>query len=77
MATQRKKKNQTVAEDSYSELEQYCIWLNEFYKSLRKAGFSVENALWLLSTKESFPDWVKYGKIEVEDVVKFIEDEDE
>lgn len=77
MATQRKKKNQTVAENSYSELEQYCIWLNEFYKSLRKAGFSVENTLWLLSTKESFPDWVKYGKVKVEDVVKFIEDEEE
>jgi hypothetical protein len=70
----RKKKVQTVADESYSALEQYCIWLNEYYRSLRKAGFSVEITLSLLMDRESYPDWVPYKNVKPEDFTD--EDED-
>ena len=42
MAPRKKKprqvrKRRTVANEEYTELEMYCIWLNEYYKSLIKA----------------------------------------
>ena len=42
----------------YSALDQYCIGLNEYYKSLRRAGFTETHAFWLLSDRETFPDWI-------------------
>ena len=44
--------------ESYSALDAYCISLHEYYKSLRRAGFSAETAFWLILEKESFPDWI-------------------
>ena len=35
-----------------------CIALNEYYKALRKAGFSVEIALGILSDKDAYPGWI-------------------
>ena len=63
MATPRKKRTNKVADEGYSKLEEYCIWLNEYYKSLRKAGFNNDNALWLTATKESFPDWFQVDTV--------------
>lgn len=80
MATPRKKpvrKVETVKEDSYSELEVYCIWLNEYYKALRAAGFDTDLALGLVIDKGSYPAWVKYRTPSVGEIVEFIEDEDE
>lgn len=76
MATPRKRKVRTVADESYSELEVYCIWLNEFYRALRKAGFNNDNALWVMVTKESYPDWISYGIPTETDIQKYL-DEDE
>ena len=78
MATPRKRtiKVKTVADESYSKLDQYAIELHEFFKSLRKAGFSNDNALWLLSAKESFPDWLQKAPT-VADVRRHLEDEEE
>jgi hypothetical protein len=61
MATPRKRtaKVKTVADESYSKLDQYAIEMHEFYKSLRKAGFTNDNALWLLASKDSHPDWLE------------------
>jgi hypothetical protein len=39
----------------YSPLEQYCISLNEYYKSLRKAGFSVDHSLYLVTAPQTYP----------------------
>ena len=77
MATPRKRtiKVKTVADENYSKLDQYSIQLNEFYKSLRKAGFTVDNALWILSAKEMRPEWMK--DLSPEDIRKHIENEDE
>ena len=71
MATRKKK----VVDEDYSKLDQYAIELHEFYKSLRRAGFSVDNALYLLSAKQAYPDWLQTMPT-VEDIRKHI-DEDE
>ena len=77
MATSRKRttKVKAVANDDYSKLDEYAIELHEFYKSLRKAGFTNDNALWLLSAKETYPKWMR--ELSPEDIRKHIEDEED
>ncbi len=41
--------------ETYSVLDQYCIGLNEYYKSLRRAGFSTEMALAILLEPLTYP----------------------
>lgn len=55
MATRKKQ----IVDNDYSKLDGYAIELHEFYKSLRKAGFSVDNALYILSAKQAYPDWLQ------------------
>ena len=71
----RKRKVRTVIDNDYSRLDEYAISLHEYYKSLRKAGFSVDNALWLLASKESHPDWMQ--KITLDDLRDHIEEDEE
>ena len=71
MATRKKK----VVDDNYSKLDQYAIELHEFYKSLRRAGFTVDNALYILSAKQTYPDWMQSTPT-LDDVRKHM-DEDE
>ena len=75
MATPRKRTVKTVADESYSKLDQYAIQLHEFYKSLRKAGFTVDNALYILSAKQAYPEWMQ--EVSIEDIRKHIEDEED
>jgi hypothetical protein len=75
MAARKKRVSKTVADENYSKLDEHAIWLNEYYKSLRKAGFSVDNALWLISCKESYPDWI--NPLTKDDIMKHLEDEEE
>ena len=41
--------------EAYSMLDQYCIGLNEYYKSLRRAGFTPELALAILLEPLTYP----------------------
>ena len=41
--------------EAYSMLDQYCIGLNEYYKSLRRSGFTVELALAILLEPATYP----------------------
>ena len=41
--------------EAYSMLESYCIGLNEYWKSLRKAGFNEEIALAILLEPLTYP----------------------
>lgn len=52
------RKRPTIDLDTYSALDAYAIALNEYYKSLRKAGFTETHAFWILSDRDSFPDWI-------------------
>jgi hypothetical protein len=78
MATSKRQssKVKTVADENYSKLDQYAIELHEFYKSLRKAGFTSDNALWILSAKQAYPDWLQ-EKPTKRDILEHLEDEDE
>jgi hypothetical protein len=69
------RKRKTVIDESYSKLDQYAIQMHEYYKSLRKAGFSVENALWMVAAKESHPDWMR--ELSLDDIRQHMEDEEE
>lgn len=71
MATRKKQ----VVDDNYSKLDQYAIELHEFYKSLRRAGFSVEISLGVLGMKEIHPEWMISAPT-LDDVRKYL-DEDE
>jgi hypothetical protein len=70
------KRVRTVKDESYTELEMYCIWLNEYYNSLLKAGFESELALSFVMDKGSYPSWVSY-KAPSEDEIKKMLDEDD
>lgn len=66
MAAPRKKptpKVKTVSDEAYSELEMYCIWLNEYYTSLKKAGFAHDVAMAIMMDSDSYPDWVSYKPV--------------
>jgi hypothetical protein len=52
------RKKQVIDLETYSALDAYCIALNEYYKSLRKAGFTETHAFWLLNDRDTFPDWI-------------------
>jgi hypothetical protein len=77
MATPRKRKVKTVADESYSKLDQYCIWLYEFHSSLVRAGFSEPIARSIISDKECYPDWVEWRIPTINDVQKYLDEEDE
>lgn len=78
----RKKKQQvrkprTVENVEYTQLEMYCIWLNEYYKSLIKAGFKTDIALSFVMEKSSYPSWVSYKAPSDEELKKYLDEEDE
>lgn len=73
MAAQRRRK--VKIDDDYSKLDQHAILLHEYYKSLRRAGFTVDNALWLIATKDSYPEWLQ--DLTIEDIRNHIEDEED
>jgi hypothetical protein len=80
-ATQKKpaaaKQVETVQDESYTELEMYCIWLNEYYGSLIKAGFKTDVALGLLMDKSSYPSWVEYRAPSENEVSKYLDEDDD
>jgi hypothetical protein len=77
VATSRKKKVATVTDDSYSKLDQYCIWLYEFHASLQRAGFSEVIARSIISDKECYPDWVEWRIPTAAEVEKYLDDEED
>jgi len=52
------KKKQVIDLETYNALDSHAIALNEWYKSLRKAGFSVELAMGIIVERDAFPDWI-------------------
>jgi hypothetical protein len=41
-----------------SKLDTYAISVREYYLSLRKAGFPVDQALGIINDRASYPDWL-------------------
>jgi hypothetical protein len=78
MATPKKKpvtRKRTVKDNEYTKLDEHSIWLNEYFKSLRRSGFNRDDALWLIATPESYPSWVELPN--KQDIVNHIEDEED
>lgn len=71
------KKVSTVRDESFTELDMYCIWLDEYYRSMKKAGLPDSIVMGLLIDKSSYPDWIKYGKIDDADIAKHIEEDED
>lgn len=44
--------------DTYNALDAYAIAMNEFYKSLRRAGFAVDLCLAIITDRAAYPDWI-------------------
>ena len=65
-----------AADEDYSKLDEYTIGLNEFFKSLRKSGFTKDDALWILTAKGIHPEWLE-GAPSLADIKKHTEDEDD
>ncbi|CAB4138690.1 hypothetical protein UFOVP333_7 [uncultured Caudovirales phage] len=70
-----RKATKALEDQDYSALDAYCIALHEYWKSLRKAGFTEGIALFLVTEKDSYPAWIlpspvdpnKFGDYEDED----------
>jgi hypothetical protein len=65
-----------AADEDYSKLDEYTIGLNEYFKSLRKAGFTKDDALWILTAKGIHPEWLE-GPPSLDAIKKHLEDEDD
>jgi hypothetical protein len=74
--TARKKRVVTVKDERYTPLEMYAISINEYYKALRKAGFSIELSLGILEIRSAYPDWLLPEIPNVIDPFEYDEDED-
>jgi hypothetical protein len=82
MAARKPRKNspkrvRTVKDESYTELEMYCIWLNEYYTSLLKAGFKSDVALTFVMDKVSYPSWVSYRSPSEDEIKRMLDDDDD
>ena len=64
-----RKETKALEEQGYSKLDAYCIGLHEYYKSLRKAGFS--------EGVPSYPRWILPDPIEPEKLGNYEDDEDD
>ncbi len=53
-----RKATKALEDQGYSKLDAYTIAINEFYKSLRRAGFSVDLALAIIVERSAYPDWI-------------------
>jgi hypothetical protein len=51
-------KKKVIDLDTYNALDAYAISMNEFYKSLRKAGFAVDLCLAIITDRNAYPDWI-------------------
>jgi hypothetical protein len=71
-----RKASKALEEQGYSKLDAYCIALNEYYKSLRKAGFNEGLALFMITDKESYPGWILPDPVEPNRLGDY-EDEDD
>ena len=62
--------------ETYNALDAHAIALNEWYKSLRKAGFAVDLCLAIITAPESYPDWILPKLPDKIDPLPYEDDED-
>ena len=72
-----RKASKALEEQGYSKLDAYCIGLHEYWKSLRKAGFTEGIALFMITDVPSYPRWILPDPIEPEKLGDYEDDEDD
>jgi hypothetical protein len=71
-----RKATKALEEQGYSPLDAFCIGLHEYYKSLKRAGFSESVALFMITEPQAYPAWILPTPIEPEKFGDY-EDDDE
>ena len=71
------KRVRTVKDESYTELQMYCIWLNEYYHALLKSGFKSDLALAFVMEKSSYPSWVNYRSPSEDEIKRMLDEDDD
>ena len=71
------KRVRTVKDESYTELEMYCIWLNEYYHALLKSGFKSDLALAFVMEKSSYPSLVNYRSPSEDEIKRMLDEDDD
>jgi hypothetical protein len=77
MAAKKKpvRRRKSVARRETTELDMHAIALNEWYLSLRRAGFTVEVAMGMMD-KAYLPDWL-IPQIADTDITPFYDDDED
>jgi hypothetical protein len=71
-----RKVTKQLEEQGYSKLDAYCIGLQEFWSSLKRAGFDDEIALAIIVEPSAYPGWILPDPIDPEKFGDY-EDDDE
>jgi hypothetical protein len=70
-------RKKTIDLDTYGKLDAWAIAVHEMYKSLRKAGMSVEIALAIITEPTAYPDWILPKLPDKIDPLPYDDDDDE
>ena len=73
-------RKKTIDLEAYSMLESYCIGINEYFKALRKSGFTVDQALYIVTAVDTYPATIRpapNGLPASPDRIPYEDDEDE
>jgi hypothetical protein len=71
-----RKVTKQLEDQGYSKLDAYCIGLQEFWTSLKRAGFHDEIALAIIVEPTAYPGWILPDPIDPEKFGDY-EDDDE
>jgi hypothetical protein len=75
MAKPRQKK--VIDLDTYAALDAYAICLHEYYGSLRRAGFSCDHALYMITAPQTYPATILPSPNWLPDMPDYYDDEDD
>jgi hypothetical protein len=70
-------KKRVIDLETYGALDAWAISLQEMYKALRRAGFSVDLALAVIVEPMAYPRWILPDPIEPEKLGDYEDDEDD
>jgi hypothetical protein len=70
-------KKRVIDLETYGALDAWAISLQEMYKALRRAGFSVDLALAVIVEPMAYPRWILPEPIDPEKLGDYEDDEDD
>lgn len=72
-----KKVTKQLEDQGYSKLDAYCIGLQEFWSSLKRAGFHDEIALAIIVEPSAYPGWILPDPIDPEKFGDYDDDDED